>query len=127
MPSTIIESVVGRRSVLHLIGEIDIADRAALVDACARVRGRDARTRAVIDLTRVEFIDCAGLRELARTVRARQVLGDPGVTVVRSPFLRRLLDITGYAAGTTVVPDLAAALDIVSQGWSAEGGRCAAG
>ena len=127
MPPTIIESVVGRRSVLHLIGEIDVADRVALVDACARVRGRDALTRVVIDLSRVEFIDCAALRELARTVRARQAVGDPVVTAVPSPFLRRLLDITGYAAGTTIVSDLATALELVREGWSGDGGHRVAG
>ena len=126
MRPSIIETVVGRRCVLHLSGELDIAGRAALADACARVRSRDARTRLVIDLTHVDFVDGWSLRELAVVVRARQALGDPGVIAVSSPLVRRLLDVTGYGRGAVLAPSLAEALRVVAGGFS-PGRRPAAG
>jgi anti-sigma B factor antagonist len=59
----------------------------------------DGATRSlVIDMTGVEFMDSSGLRVLL-SVHERCVADDVDLRFAPSPAVRRLLEITGLAAG----------------------------
>lgn len=81
-------------------GEIDAASvgefRTALARAC--VVGK----KLVVDLSRVGFLSCAGLRALEEASRMR-----PGLSVVAtSPLVLRVFDVTGAAEAFDVRPRL---------------------
>jgi anti-anti-sigma factor len=95
--------------VLELHGEIDIAAAMEIIPYLDRVTGRpDARL--VIDLSRVEFFDCSGLRLLYRA-RSR-VLDNGGrlLLVCTHPLTLRVLKVTGLARLLPPMPTLDAAL-----------------
>ncbi|MEC3976707.1 STAS domain-containing protein [Amycolatopsis sp. H20-H5] len=82
--------------VLTAVGEIDAATvdrfRAELLDVCA------LGDRLVVDLSRVEFLSCAGLRALED---ARS--GAPGLCVVATHHIvLRALEMTGVGAWLSV-------------------------
>ncbi|WLW50012.1 anti-sigma factor antagonist [Streptomyces sp. YU58] len=97
-------------TVLEFRGEIDIAAAMEILPYLDRVTGRpDARL--VIDLSRVEFFDCSGLRLL---FRARGRVLDRGgqlSLVCTHPLTLRVLRVTGLARLLPPTPTLDAALD----------------
>lgn len=92
----ITETVLDGRVALHLVGDFDLQSRATLERACERLSRHEPSRRVVIDLSGVEFIDCASLRILARAVQQRRRVGDPSRLVGASPFVRRILDVGGF-------------------------------
>ncbi|MEV8592643.1 anti-sigma factor antagonist [Streptomyces sp. NPDC052012] len=97
-------------TVLEFRGEIDIAAAAEIVPHLdAATAEPDARV--VIDLTRIEFFDCSGLRLL---YRARHRVMDHGGRlhlVCAHPLTLRMLRITGLARLLPPRPTLDAALE----------------
>jgi anti-anti-sigma factor len=81
----------GGVAVLRLCGEID----GAAVAAYDRTHARDATAPAVIDASRVTFLDCRGLRFLVRESAAARRSGR--APALRRPprVVRRVLDVTG--------------------------------
>ncbi|MEO8690601.1 MAG: STAS domain-containing protein [Solirubrobacteraceae bacterium] len=77
--------------VLTLQGEIDIATvealRARLADSCER--------DVTVDLRRVEFIDCLGLRLLLEQHRRSTARGRRIDFVQGPPAVRRVFELTG--------------------------------
>ncbi|MFJ5775517.1 anti-sigma factor antagonist [Streptomyces sp. NPDC093094] len=96
-------------TVLEFLGEIDIAAAAEIlphVDAATAPLG----ARVVLDLTRVEFFDCSGLRLLARArVRVLERGGRLHLVCVH-PLTLRVLRVTGLARLLPPQPSLEAAL-----------------
>jgi anti-anti-sigma factor len=102
MRSLITETMEDGCIVLHLDGEFDLSTRAAVDFSCRRLARRPAGGRTVLDLTAVTFIDCGTIRQLARLIRSREAVGETCTVLVSSPFLRRVIELTGYLRRTPV-------------------------
>ena len=94
-------SAHGSVTVICLCGELDVLDESALQSCLGDIRW-PGRPRSIIDLTGLEFIDCACLAVLARfacSVRARG-----GTVELAGPHgaVRRILSVTGLLAGLEV-------------------------
>jgi anti-sigma B factor antagonist len=100
---TITQTLSAGRVVLRLAGEFDLASRATLEDACRLVQRHGPAHDLVVDLSAVEFVDCASLRTISRAVRTRQAAGGGCTVLVTSPFLLRLLEVSGLGDGLPVV------------------------
>ncbi|MFH0519436.1 anti-sigma factor antagonist [Streptomyces sp. M41] len=97
-------------TVLELRGEIDIAAAFEIVPYLDRVTTHpDARI--VIDLRRVEFFDCSGLRLLYRARSRVLEHGGQLHLVCTHPLTLRVLRITGLARLLPPHPTPDAALD----------------
>jgi anti-sigma B factor antagonist len=84
----------GENAALLVSGEIDVATVLTFRDALAAVI-TTAHSPAVVDLSRVTFIDASGISAL---VAARQAVTDTDVTLVLldpSTPVRRLLEVVG--------------------------------
>ncbi|MFI5613009.1 STAS domain-containing protein [Amycolatopsis sp. NPDC051903] len=81
-------------------GEIDAASigdfRTVLAQACV------VGDKLVVDLSRVGFLSCAGLRVLEETSRTRPSLA----VVVTVPLVLRVFDVTGAGEALDVRPGL---------------------
>ncbi|MEG3627804.1 anti-sigma factor antagonist [Streptomyces poriticola] len=96
-------------TVLEFRGEIDIAAEAEIAPHLDRETGRPG-ARVVIDLSRVEFFDCSGLRLLFRA-RSRMLAHDGELHLVCAHALTlRMLRITGLAPLLPPRPTLDAVL-----------------
>lgn len=82
---------------LALVGELDLAVTDILVQRLAALR--EARVPARLDLSRIEFIDSAGIQALLRGVLHAQVDGTRLIEIEPdvSPQVRRLVDLVGIA------------------------------
>jgi anti-sigma B factor antagonist len=97
-------------TVLELRGEIDIAAAVEIIPHLDRVTARP-ESRIVIDLRRVEFFDCSGLRLLYRA-RSRVLDRDGQLYVVCThPLTLRVMRATGLARLLPPHPTLESALD----------------
>ena len=84
----------GSTLTLHLVGELDAATVAVLVDLLD-VQVDDDVTVLELDLSRVSFVDSSGLTSF---VQAKQRMADRSgqvVLVAPQPVVVRVLDITG--------------------------------
>ncbi|MGI5430503.1 anti-sigma factor antagonist [Streptomyces sp. CA-179760] len=97
-------------TVLEFRGEIDLAAATEIAPHLDRETNRRA-ARVVIDLSRIEFFDCSGLRLLYRA-RSR-VLDREGhlVLVCAHPLTLRVLRLTGLSRLLPPQPTLDAALE----------------
>lgn len=88
-------------TVISLRGELDVRDAPALQACLAGIRWQ-GRPRSIVDLTGLEFIDCACLGVLARQGRGIQAGG--GTVEVAGPHgaVSRILALTGLLAGLTI-------------------------
>lgn len=94
---TIISERHGRRSVLKLLGELDLFSADDLRRAVGAVLDDHDPQRLTMDLSALTFADCAGLSVL---VWARNRLAERGHELVITgsrPLVRRLLALTGLA------------------------------
>ena len=92
-PFTVDESLVGRRAVLSVAGEIDVATAPALHAAIESAAGR--AFELWLDLTATTFMDSTGIHAVA-TARAR--LADAGrrlVIICPNGPVRRVFTLTG--------------------------------
>jgi anti-anti-sigma factor len=81
---------------LGLAGQIDASNAACLRAALSGLDVDHARVR--IDVTALTFVDCAGLAVLCALGRDRPG-GRPRLEGVRHPAVRRIVELTGAAAG----------------------------
>lgn len=96
-------------TVLEFRGEIDIAAAAEIVPHLDMATA-EPEARIVIDLSRVEFFDCSGLRLLYRA-RHRTADGPGSLHLVCAhPLTLRMLRITGLSGLLPPWPTLEAAL-----------------
>ncbi|MFH8901288.1 anti-sigma factor antagonist [Streptomyces coeruleorubidus] len=97
-------------TVLELRGEIDLAAATEIAPHLDRETSRRA-ARVVIDLSRIEFFDCSGLRLLYRA-RSRVLDRDGQLLLVCAhPLTLRVLRITGLSRLLPPQPTLDAALE----------------
>jgi anti-anti-sigma factor len=97
-------------TVLEFRGEIDLAAATEIAPHLDRETDRRS-ARVVIDLSRIEFFDCSGLRLL---YRARSRILDRGghvLLVCAHPLTLRVLRITGLSRLLPPQPTLDAALE----------------
>lgn len=96
-------------TVLEFRGEIDIAAATEITPHLDRETNRPG-ARVVIDLSRIEFFDCSGLRLLYRA-RSRVLDRDGHLLLVCAhPLTLRVLKITGLSRTLPPRPTLDAAL-----------------
>ena len=92
---TVIAEHHGRRSVLKLLGELDVCSADQLRCAVGTVLEQCDPLSVTVDLSALTFADCAGLSVL---VWARNLLAERGHELVITgcqPIVRRLLTLTG--------------------------------
>src|SRR3954454_16908623 len=88
-------------SVVHVVGEMDIAS-AELLESTLRSVAQRSRGRIVVDLSRVTFLDSAGLRSLVRARERMDACGRWLITRGATGQPRRLLDIGRIRYGLTL-------------------------
>jgi anti-anti-sigma factor len=97
-------------TVLEFHGEIDIAAAAEIAPHLERETDRP-EALIVLDLGRIEFFDCSGLRLLSRARRRVLDRGGRLHLVCAHPLTLRVLRITGLARVLPPHPTLRAALE----------------
>jgi len=80
-------------------GELDVASAPTLRTALSRLLGGDHR-RLIMDLSRLTFSDCAGLRPVRWAVSEGTRVGTHVELRAAAPAVRRVLGLTGL--GTPV-------------------------
>ncbi len=99
---TITTRQYGQTCVLHLVGDLDVTTTDQLRTAITSGLTHRPK-RLVLDLTELEYTDCAGLSEMVRAHRAlASGHGTLRVTGCRSA-VRRLMRVTG--TDTILCPD----------------------
>jgi anti-anti-sigma factor len=83
----------GRRSVLRLQGELDASNRDHLHDAISSVLQNDPPL-LVVDLSDLDFVDCAGLSVLVWAHKHLARCGHQLVITGAKPTFQRLLQLT---------------------------------
>jgi anti-anti-sigma regulatory factor len=105
MASQLLLSITATRASLHLIGEFDLAQRWALrarvaeaVALCGHDRGHDqGHDRGLdVDASKVTFVDCGTLRELARAHHELSRRGGRLTVRSASGTFRRVATLAGY-------------------------------
>jgi anti-anti-sigma factor len=87
----------GNVTVVSLRGELDVAGITALHTYLNEIRPA-TRLRCVIDLTSLEYIDCACLSVLAGHCKDIRAQGSSFALVRPQPTVRRILAVTGLLA-----------------------------
>src|SRR5690606_10295659 len=88
-------------------GQIDLATAPALADALRQARSGDA-SEVVVDLTRVDFMDSAGVRVLIDAARETDRGGGRLYLSGAHGWVARVLEITGVADFLAKLPDAGA-------------------
>jgi anti-sigma B factor antagonist len=90
-------------TVMVVAGELDMSTADQLTDA-VNEQLRDRPSRLVLDLADLSFCDSLGLGTLI--VLSRAARGQETYLVLRnpSPFLSRMLDVTGVRDGLNIAP-----------------------
>jgi anti-anti-sigma factor len=86
-----LDLVDGSPPVLHVRGDIDIANAEDFAAGLKDALSRDATL--VIDMAQLTFIDVAGLRVILRTAACRNGAGP--LTLVNAPRVAWLLELVG--------------------------------
>jgi anti-anti-sigma factor len=81
-------------ALVHASGELDLATAPALSRVLTRALRGEPRS-VVMDLSRLTFSDCAGLRPIRRAVRHGATTGTVVELRGAVPAVRRVLDLTG--------------------------------
>lgn len=82
----------GRRQVLSVRGEVDIA---TVDELAAELASLDNDNEVILDLTSTDFMDSSGLRLIIETNDRFTTLGRSFKLAVSSGPIARLLDVTG--------------------------------
>jgi anti-anti-sigma factor len=84
----------GGRAVVYPSGELDLASAPSLRTALGRLLHGDHRS-LVMDLSRLTFSDCAGLRPVRWAVREGRIVGIDVELRAATPAVQRVLELTG--------------------------------
>jgi len=98
---------VGDRTVVSVVGEVDIASAGAL-DAVLSEAIASGRTHLVVDLEEVGFLDSTGLGVLVKSLKRTREAGGSLTVVTESERVLKVIRITGLDA---VIP-LFASVDL---------------
>jgi anti-sigma B factor antagonist len=104
----VVGSVVGRRTVLSVSGEIDVASAPLLAEAVDNAL-HDGALELWIDLTRTDFMDSSGLHALLAARNRVDELNRRLAVICPGGPVRRLFDIAGVAGRLPLYADRAAA------------------
>jgi anti-sigma B factor antagonist len=88
--------------VFELSGELDLGTLPPLGEAAAKATADDYQV-LVFDLSRLDFMDSAGLHLLAETHRAMDAKGQQTVVVCSAPMLLNVFELTGLDQLLTIV------------------------
>jgi anti-sigma B factor antagonist len=91
----------GGTALVRPTGELDLASAPTLWTALSRLLDGERRS-VVMDLSRLTFSDCAGLRPIRRAVREGGRLGTDVELRNALPAVRRVLDLTGLGSPAAV-------------------------
>lgn len=83
-----------RRSVMRVCGELDVASQANLRHAIAVTLSRHSPRLLVLDLSKLSFIDCTGLRVIMWAHQRQAEQGRKLVITNVQPRVRRVLHLT---------------------------------
>jgi anti-anti-sigma factor len=95
---TVVATPSGDELVVDLIGSIDATHHGALYRMLEELLSTDAPSRVVIDLSDVDFCDCAGARVLVAAHRLAKAHGAVCQLRFPQPHLVWLLQLTGVAS-----------------------------
>jgi anti-anti-sigma factor len=91
----ITEIASGRRTIVKLCGELDIASAPGLRERLLACLSRQTPNYLVLDLSELEFIDSSGIAVLVNTERRARLLGCALVLVAPQAPVSRVLQICG--------------------------------
>ncbi len=100
-------------AVLALNGEVDVSNTAQVRDAGVKLL-TDGATRLVVDLSRTEYMDSAGLGTLVGMLKRVKEAGGAMAIAGPQPRVRRLFEITGLDQIFSICEDLDTAMKEVS-------------
>jgi anti-sigma B factor antagonist len=106
--TTVTRHAVGRRSVLAVSGEIDLATAPAVTTAIERELGAGA-LELWVDLTGTSFLDSSGVHALLQGHRRALELNRRLVVICPDGSPRRVLELVGAVGHLPVFRDRAAA------------------
>ena len=99
--------VEGDRAIVTVRGDFDLQVAQRVVDELAKVETGEPAL-VVIDLSRVSFLDSAGMGVIA-AAQARATEAGRDLVVVRPPYsVRRAFEVSGFGDMLTVVDDIEA-------------------
>jgi anti-anti-sigma factor len=87
----------GDTALVRPSGELDLASAPTLWTALAGIL-RGGHRAVVMDLSRLTFSDCAGLRPIRRALREGARVGTAVELRGAPPAVRRVLDLTGLGS-----------------------------
>jgi anti-anti-sigma factor len=93
-------------ALVHPCGELDLASAPTLREALARLLRGDHRS-LIMDLSRLTFSDCAGLRPVRWALREGGAVGTDVQLRDAIPAVQRVLELTGLAMPLGARPALA--------------------
>lgn len=99
------EAATGGETVVHVVGEVDMATADTLADRIRDALAGSGGAALVVDLAGVSFLDSTGIRVL---VEAHRGAGEAGVALlVRRPRepVERVLRVTGVATILGLPPE----------------------
>lgn len=99
----------GDVAVVTASGEVDVFTAPGL-DAAIDAELADGRTRLVIDLTGVTFLDSTGLGVLVKGLKGAREAGGSLQLVVTTERIRKIFDITGLDSAMPLFDTVADAL-----------------
>ena len=94
--------------VISLHGELDLVDAAAVAAALGALAERDRWI--IVDLSRLEFIDAAGVGALSRGRRQARNVGGGLLLTAPQPRVQQVLSLIWHADGSGVEATMAAAV-----------------
>ncbi|GII80334.1 anti-sigma factor antagonist [Sphaerisporangium rufum] len=110
MPLTVRRENRHQFTVITLIGEID-RNESSRLGASIDEALREGPPRLLFDLSRLSFIDSAGLRLLVMACSHARRGGGSCALCSLCPAPRKIMDLTGLKAAFDIYPDLGTALD----------------
>ena len=99
----------GDKSILSATGEVDVFT-APTLDEAISAELAEQRSRLVVDLSGVSFLDSTGLGVLVKGLKGARDAGGSLDLVVTSDRIRRIFDITGLDASMHIFDTVADAL-----------------
>lgn len=95
------------RAIVTVRGDFDLQVAQRVVDELAKVEAGEPAL-LILDLSRLSFLDSAGMGVLA-AAQARATEGGRDLVVVRPPYsVRRAFEVSGFGDVITVVDDIEA-------------------
>ncbi|MEU4426159.1 STAS domain-containing protein [Actinoplanes sp. NPDC024001] len=102
--ATVVATSDAGRLVIAVSGSIDVQASATVADQLGRMIGAGDHERVVLDLSGVEFCDCAGARALLAVHELAEAAGIACTVEGPRPHIRWLLELTGVAAVLGLTP-----------------------